>query len=162
VELVGRELVQSKNGFLTQLALRVKDLDVHAAYRGPSTHQKIGARLCKWREVDYLVAGFPDVRHGGAVEDERLDPIAVIEIALDDGSRRITVGGVDRQDHDSLRYICWPLGRCSSWANWASLSVRCWSEREKGRGSKQEFAIGHLRFNVRDTAMVHRNSKAAE
>jgi hypothetical protein len=40
--------------------------------------------------------------------------------------------------------------------------VHRWSERDKGRGSEQEFAIGHLRFNLRVTAMVHRNDKAAE
>jgi hypothetical protein len=76
------------------------------------------------RKVDSLVAWTPDVPHGGAVEDERLDPIAVVKVALDDGARRITFGGVDRQHNDSLRNIYWPLRLGSSWVN---LSLDCWS-----------------------------------
>jgi hypothetical protein len=156
---VRRELRQSEDAFPAQFALRVEDLDAQPRCGGPRAHKEIGASLRKRREVDCHVAGFPDVRHGGAVEYERLDPIAVIEVALDDGARRIAIGGVYRQQYDSLRTLNWPRGL---WSGSANLSVHLWSECKKGHRSEQEFAKSHLRFNLRVAAMVHRNDKAAE
>src|ERR1700682_168509 len=114
---VGRHFRQPENAFLTPLALRVKKLDAEAASGGSAAKQEIGASLGERREVDCHIARLPDVRHSRAVEDEQLDPIAVVEVALDDRTRRITIGGVDWQQHDGLRNVYGPLGLWSSWPN---------------------------------------------
>src|SRR5947199_10344822 len=89
--------------FLPQPSLRqVVKLDMEAGGCRPSAHHEIGAGLREGREVDPPLSGSPDVSEARAVQDERLDPVPIVEVALDDRARRITRAGIDLQ-HDYRR-----------------------------------------------------------
>src|SRR3954469_18797686 len=97
--------------------MRVKHFDVYAARRRPPADDKIRAGLRERRKVDVRLAGLPHVGHRRAVEHERLNPVAEIEVALDDSARRVALSSIDWEHYDRGRHLDRTLRFRSSWSS---------------------------------------------
>ena len=89
--------------------MRVENFDVYSARGRSPAHDEVGAGLRERRKVDVRFAGLPNVGHGRAVEHERLNTIAKIEVALDDRARRVARRRVDWQHDYRGRDLDWML-----------------------------------------------------